>query len=52
MWNYIETDAYHSITLHDCRTEDIQIDGDDLFPGDPRERILIFQLPDYEIFEE
>ncbi len=30
MWNYIETDAYNSISLHDCRTEDIQIDGDDL----------------------
>lgn len=30
MWNYIETDAYNSISLHDCRTDDIQIDGDDL----------------------
>ena len=30
MWNYIETDAYNSISLHDCRTEDIQIDGNDL----------------------
>jgi SAM-dependent methyltransferase len=24
-----------------------EIECDDLFPGDPRERILIFQLPDY-----
>lgn len=30
MWNYIETDAYNSISLHDCRTDDVQIDGDDL----------------------
>ena len=25
-----------------------EIECDDLFPGDPRERILIFQLPDYD----
>ena len=30
MWNYTETDAYDSISLHDCRTEDIRMDGDDL----------------------
>ena len=30
MWNYIETDAFDSISLHDCRTDDIKIEGDDL----------------------
>ena len=35
MWNYIETDAYNSISLHDCRTDDIQIDGDDLIINFP-----------------
>lgn len=30
MWNYIETDAYDSISIHDCRTENIRIEGDDL----------------------
>lgn len=36
MWNYTETDAWDSITLHDCRTEDIALQGDD----------LIIQFPD------
>jgi hypothetical protein len=25
-----------------------EIECDDLFEGDPRERIMIFQLPDYD----
>lgn len=35
MWKYIETDAYESISLHDCRTDDIQVDGDDLIINFP-----------------
>ena len=35
MWNYIETDAYDSISLHDCRTDDIQVDGNDLIINFP-----------------
>ena len=35
MWTYIETDAYNSISLHDCRTEDIQVDGDNLIINFP-----------------
>lgn len=35
MWNYTETDAYNSISLHDCRTEDIQVDGDNLIINFP-----------------
>ena len=35
MWNYTETDAYDSISLHDCRTGDIQIDGNDLVVNFP-----------------
>ena len=30
MWNYIETNAYDTISLHDCRTDDIRMDGNDL----------------------
>ena len=30
MWKYVETDAYDSISLHDCRTEDVHIEGTDL----------------------
>ena len=35
MWNYIETDAYDSISLHDCRTEDIKMQGDNLIINFP-----------------
>lgn len=35
MWNYIESDAYNSISLHDCRTDDIKICGDDLIINFP-----------------
>ena len=35
MWNYIETDAFNSISLHDCRTDDIKIDGDNLIVNFP-----------------
>lgn len=35
MWNYMETDAYDSISLHDCRTEDIHMDGNDLIINFP-----------------
>ena len=35
MWNYIETNAYDSISLHDCRTDDIQIQGNDLIVNFP-----------------
>lgn len=27
MWNYTEMNAYDSISLHDCRTDNINIDG-------------------------
>lgn len=30
MWKYSEVDAYNSISLHDCRTDDIKIEGSDL----------------------
>ncbi|MBQ8909593.1 MAG: hypothetical protein IJY91_00980 [Oscillospiraceae bacterium] len=30
MWKYSELNAYDSISLHDCRTDDIKIDGNDL----------------------
>jgi len=36
MWKYTELDAYDSISLHDCRTDLIQISGND----------LIFDFPD------
>ena len=35
MWNYIESDAYDSISLHDCRTEDIKLEGNDLIINFP-----------------
>jgi len=35
MWNYSETDAYTSISLHDCRTDDIRINGNDLIINFP-----------------
>ena len=35
MWNYTETDAYNSISLHDCRTDNMQVDGDDLVVNFP-----------------
>ncbi len=35
MWKYIEIDAYDSISLHDCRTNDIRIDGNDLVVNFP-----------------
>ena len=46
---YYPSDAYISYLM----TVDVlefydEIECDDLFAGDPRERILIFQLPDYE----
>lgn len=30
MWKYSETNVYDSISLHDCRTNDIAIEGNDL----------------------
>ena len=30
MWNHVETDAYSSISLHDCRAEDVRLEGDKL----------------------
>lgn len=30
MWKYTEVDAYNSISLHDCRTDDVKIEGNDL----------------------
>ena len=48
---YYPADEYISflMTLEELEFYD-EIECDDLFPGnDPRERILIFQLPDYEI---
>lgn len=35
MWKYTEIDAYDSISLHDCRTDDIKIDGNDLVVNFP-----------------
>ena len=35
MWNYTEINAYDSISLHDCRTDDIQIVGDNLIINFP-----------------
>ena len=35
MWNYVETDAYDSMSFHDCRTSDIQIHGNDLIINFP-----------------
>ena len=35
MWNYTETNAYDSISLHDCRTDNIKIDGNDLVVNFP-----------------
>jgi hypothetical protein len=35
VWNYIETDAYNSISLHDCRSDDIKIEGDKLIVNFP-----------------
>lgn len=46
---YYPSDAYISylMTVDELEFYD-EIECDDLFAGDPRERILIFQLPDYE----
>ena len=47
---YYPADEYisHLMTVDELEFYD-EIECDDLFPGsDPRERILIFQLPDYE----
>jgi len=30
VWNYVELDAYNTISLHDCHVDDIRTDGDDL----------------------
>ncbi len=30
MWKYREFDAYNSISLHDCRADNIRLDGSDL----------------------
>lgn len=35
MWNYTEINAYDSISLHDCRTNDIKIIGNDLVVNFP-----------------
>lgn len=35
MWNYIETNGQDSISLHDCRTDDIRMDGSDLIINFP-----------------
>lgn len=35
MWKYTEIDAYDSISLHDCRTDDIEIEGNDLIINFP-----------------
>ena len=35
MWKYTATNAYPSISLHDCRSNDIQIDGRDLIINFP-----------------
>ena len=50
---YYPDDTYISylMTVEELEFYD-EIPCDDLFPGDPRERILIFQLPDYEAFGE
>ena len=46
---YYPSDEYISylMTVDELEFYD-EIECDDLFKGDPRERILIFQLPDYE----
>jgi predicted RNA methylase len=46
---YYPADDYVAalMTLEELEFYD-EIECDDLFPGDPRERILIFQLPGYE----
>lgn len=45
---YYPSDEYVSylMTVDELEFYD-EIECDDLFPGDPRERILIFQLPKY-----
>lgn len=35
MWKYTEINAYDSISLHDCRTDDIKIVGNDLIINFP-----------------
>ena len=35
MWNYTEIDAHDSISLHDCRTDDIKIAGNELIINFP-----------------
>ena len=35
MWKYTEIDAYDTISLHDCRTDDIEIEGNDLIINFP-----------------
>ena len=46
---YYPSDEYvaYLMTVEELEFYD-EIECDDLFPGDPRERILIFQLPGYE----
>ena len=46
---YYPSDEYvsHLMTVGELEFYD-EIECDDLFQGDPRERILIFQLPDYD----
>lgn len=46
---YYPSDEYvsHLMTVEELEFYD-EIECDDLFQGDPRERILIFQLPDYD----
>ncbi len=35
MWNYTETNAFDSISLHDCRTDNIKVEGKDLIINFP-----------------
>lgn len=35
MWKYTEVNAYDSISLHDCRTDDIKVEGNDLIINFP-----------------
>lgn len=36
MWKYFETDAYNTIGLHDCKSDSVRVEGDD----------LLFDFPD------
>lgn len=33
MWKYSQMDAHDSISLHDCRTDDIKIEGNEIAYG-------------------